>query len=210
MKLKIGVTWFPRKTEYINRSLQTIGDIDLTIYPDCDTLPPVSGFDVVSLGGNVGCFKHYYRTLEHLCNSDADIIGIVSDDVVYCRNWHVKALEQFTDGVGFVACFTPRGLADMNLCKTGVHELNVGWGRSWGGNYLFKKEVAKELLKHPSFIDHRDNYEKNQQIDHIVPQCMLEMGLNQLYIVPSLSNHIGMESTIGHVHRYMDGGKGWM
>jgi hypothetical protein len=210
MKLKIGLTWIPRKTEYINRSLQTIGDVDVTIYPDCLDKPDICCFDVVSLGYNIGCFKHYYRVLEHLTKSDADVIGIVSDDVVYCKNWHVKALEHINDGVGFVACYTPKGLADRHGWKTGVHELNLGWAKSWGGCYLFKREVAIELLKHPFILDHLNNYEKNQQIDHAIPEAMYQMELNQLYIVPSLTNHIGVESTIGHKHRDIDKGKGWI
>lgn len=209
MSVKISVMWYPRKIDTIQQSLKTIGNVDVTIYPDCNKEPPVNGFDVVHLGGNVGCFKHYYRTLEHLCDSDADIVGVFSDDIVYSRNWQNKAIQNFKEGIGFVSCYVPIGLAHRYTWRRGVHELNKGWAGSWGGGYVFKKEVAKELLQHPFIINHRDNYKANQQIDHAIPEAMFQMGLKQLYYCPSLTDHIGRTSTIGHGWREIDRGAGW-
>jgi hypothetical protein len=209
MKVSVGVMWFPRKDETIKESIRTIGKVDVSIYPDCDLTPPIEGFNVVSLGGNVGCFKHYYRALEHLCNTDADIVGVSSDDVVYARNWHNKAIQHLNEGAGFVSCYVPRGLAHRYTWRRGVHELNKGWSASWGGGYLFRKDVALKLLQHPFILNHRDNYKANQQIDHAIPEAIYQMGLKQLYIVPSLMNHIGRNSTIGHSWREIDKGAGW-
>ena len=209
MKVNVGVMWYPRKQETIQQSLKTIGKVNVSIYPDFDSKPPIDGYNVISLGGNVGCFKHYYRTLEHLCSTDADIVGVFSDDVVYARNWHNRAIQHLTDNVGFVACYVPKGLAHRYTWRRGVHKLNKGWGNQWGGGYLFSKEVAKELLQHPFILNHRDNYKANQQIDHAIPEAIFQMCLNQLYLVPSLINHIGRTSTIGHSWREIDQGAGW-
>jgi hypothetical protein len=209
MKVKLGIRWYPRKVETIQQSLKSIGNVDLTICPDFDSKPPVNGHNVVHLGGNVGCFKHYYRCLEHLTQSDADIVGVFSDDMLYVRNWHNKAIQHMGKDVGFVSCFVPKGLAHRYTWRRGVHELNKGWAASWGGGYLFKREVAIELLQHPFMLNHRDNYKANQQIDHAIPEAIYQMGLKQLYIVPSLMNHIGKSSTIGHSWREIDKGAGW-
>jgi len=209
MKVKLGIRWYPRKQETIQQSLRSIGNVDLTIYPDCKAKPNIEGYNIVNLGTNVGCFKHYYRTLEHLTQSDADIVGVFSDDMLYVRNWQNKAIQHMGKNVGFVSCFVPRGLAHRYTWRRGVQELNKGWGHQWGGGYLFKREVAIELLQHPFILNHRDNYKANQQIDHAIPEAIYQMGLKQLYVVPSLMNHIGRNSTIGHSWREMDKGAGW-
>lgn len=207
MKVALGVTWIPRKNETLERSLKSIG-YDATVYPDGYELP--LKVPQKTLGDNVGCFKHYYRVLQDLCTTDADIVGIMPDDLVYQENWLQIAVPKLTEGVGFVSCFVPRGVAYLNGWRhKGWYSLNKGWMSSWGGAYLYRKETAKKILEHPYLIDHRDNYKKNQQIDHAIPETVYRMGLKQLFRVPSLTNHIGYTSTIGHTVRVQDIGAGW-
>lgn len=206
MNVKIGITWIPRQIETLPQTLGSIGQ-PVTVYPDGFKLP--YKVPTKSLGDNVGCFKHYYRVLKDLCDSDADYVSIMSDDILFRENWLETALKGFDANTGFVACYVPRGLAKRYKWTKGFYEVKGGWDKTWGGGYIYKRKVALEILKHPFLIDHRDNYAKNQQIDHAIPETVHRMGLKQIFCVPSLINHIGFTSTIGHIHRREDRGAGW-
>ncbi len=180
-----------------------------TIYPDYDTFKFPTDKEVKFLGGNVGCFKHYYRTLKDLCDSDADIVGCFSDDVLYRKGWLDIAVKRLNKDVGFVSCYVPRGLQERNGWRKGWHELKGGWASSYGGGYLMRKDVALKILEHPFMINHLNNYKANQQVDHALPTVVHKMGLKQMFYVPSLMKHIGFHSTIGHTHTGNEDVLGW-
>lgn len=208
MSIKIGVMWYPRKVEVFHKMKQSIG-VDFTVYPDYETFKHQHE-SVKHLGGNVGCFKHYYRVLADLCNSDADYVAVFSDDVEYRLGWVDIALEKLQeDNLGFVSCYVPREIKHRFRLRNGWTKINKGWAGTYGGGYVFKRDVAQKILEHPFVIKHRDNYKKNQQIDHAIPQAVYEMGLDQWFYVPSLMNHIGYSSTIGHTHHNGNVGAGW-
>lgn len=210
MSVKIGVMWYPRQEETIYRSVASIGEHDITVFPDGVKMTKDTKYPSVQLGDNVGCFRHYYRVLEYLVNQGSEYVAVFSDDVAYKHNWF-DVVKQKIDkkNVGFVAGYVPVGLAQRYGWRKGWYELNLGWAGAWGGGYVFKREVAEKLLQHPFILNHRDNYEKNQQIDHAIPEAIFQMGLKQLYYCPSLMNHIGRTSTIGHEWRQIDKGYGW-
>ncbi len=209
MSVKIGVMWYPRGQEVFPRMEKSIGH-PFTVYPDFDTFKHKTDNEVKFLGGNVGCFKHYYRVLTDVCNSDADYVGVFSDDILYRESWIQTAISMLDNtDVGFAACFVPIGVAQRYGWGNGWHQLKGGYDAAWGGGYLFRKEVALKLLQHPFILNHRDNYEKNQQIDHAIPEAIYRMGLKQMFFVPSLIDHIGVTSTIGHDYRNIDRGVGW-
>jgi hypothetical protein len=133
----------------------------------------------------------------------------MADDIIFRDNWLETALKGFDSQTGYVACFVPQGVARRYKWKQGFNEVQGGWDKTWGGGYIFRRELALKVLEHPFFINHRDNYAKNQQIDHAVPETIHRMGLKQKFYLPSLINHIGFTSTIGHVHRREDKGVGW-
>ena len=200
--------WFPRKRETFKDMQKSIG-VPFTVYPDGKEFKHETTAPVKYLGEHAGCFKHYYRVLEDLCKSDAEYVAVMSDDVLYAPKWCETAISAMGEDVGFVACYTPEGLRKRHNWSKGIQEIKGGWASSWGGAYLMKRDVAKKVLNHPYFINHRDNYAKNQQIDHALPNCIHLMGLKQLFLVPSLTDHIGLTSTIGHVHTHREKGAGW-
>lgn len=203
--------WYPRKVETFHRSQSSIKYNNVIVYPDGVDFPHRTDFQVKMLGEHAGCFKHYYRVLEDLCKTDSEIVGVFSDDVIYRDNWLSTAHQMFRKNpyIGYLACFTPKGIANGWQNRSGWNELKGGWATSWGGAYLMRKEVALKVLKHPYILNHRDNYEKNQQIDHAIPEVMHRMGYLQFAHNPSLMKHIGMFSTIGHKHRKIDEALNW-
>jgi len=208
MSVNIGVMWYPRKQEAFEKMSQSIGE-PFTVYPDFDTFKFKTEQPVKFLGGNVGCFKHYYRVLTDLCKSDSEYVAVFSDDVIYFNGWLERALQGFTEGVGYVACYVPTELAKRHEMAQGWNEIKGGWNDVYGGGFVYKRETALKLLQHPFILNHLANYEANQQIDLAIPQAMFEMGLKQMFHVPSLMNHIGHTSTIGHKHTYDNRGSGW-
>ena len=211
MKTTIGITWIPRAREYFAKSIKTIDHKNVIVYPDGYDFPFPTPLEVRNLGDNVGCFKHYYRVLTDLVeNTDSDIVGIFADDLLYSKGWIEKAVKPLEDNkVGYTVCYVPNGLKIRNGWRDGWNELNGGYASSWGGGYLMKKEIARQVLKHPFVLDHLNNYKKNQQIDHAIPEAIFQMGLRQLFHVPSFINHIGLKSTLGHKHNSWDKGAGW-
>lgn len=211
MKIEIGITWFPRKVETFQQSQASIKHDNVTIYPDGIEFPHRTDFTVKTLGEHRGCFKHYYRTLEDLCKTDADVVGVFSDDVLYREGWQKEAIRMFSKNpyIGYLACYTPKGIAGKWQNRKGWNELKGGWATSWGGGYLMRREVALKVLKHDFILNHLENYKKNQQIDHAIPEAMHQMGYLQFANNPSLMKHIGKFSTIGHVHRKIDEALGW-
>lgn len=205
MTITIAVTWFPRPTEVIGQAAQTWKGADFIIYPDCETDPPITGHPIKHLGENVGCFRHYYRVLSDLLrNTSTDLIGIIPDDVILSDGWADKVrAAHMGHGVGYTASYTPTGMTRLSTkvrFGKGWQEVKGGWGRSYGGCYVFSRSVAQRLIYHPFILTHHATYGKNQQIDAAIPEAMHRMGLKQLMHVPSLADHIGLTSTIGHKH----------
>jgi hypothetical protein len=210
MRIAIGITHYPRKVETLQASLVTMpAGTEATIYPD-GTHHVSPYIDVEVLGEHAGCFRHWYRVLEHLCTKDVDAVGIMPDDVQYHpKTWRVVAHKLRDERTGYVAAFLPKGMADRYEWGKGWHTCNNGWASSWGGGYVFPIAVARQLLQHPFIIDHRNNYAANKQIDHAIPEAVHQMGLNQWYHYPSLLRHIGFTSTIGHEHTEAEDAAGW-
>lgn len=205
-KLSIGVRWFPRKVETFTKMAKTIGH-SFTVYPDGIDFKHPTNEKVVYLGERKGCFRHYYRTLKDLTEQGTEYVAALEDDIIYSRGWFEKIEEKLSlPDTGFVALFTPTGLAKRNGWSKGWHEVKGGWAESWGGSYVMRTEVANKILEMDYVKDHYDNYGKNQQIDHAIPEAVHRLGLKQWHIVPSLIDHIGFTSTIGHRHRKEDNG----
>ena len=212
MKTTIGITWIPRGREYFSKSIKTIDHDNVIIYPDGYEFPFPTKYEVRNLGDNIGCFKHYYRVLEDLVNNtDSEVVGIFADDLLYRKGWIQEAIKPLMDSsVGYTVCYVPNGLKIRNGWRDGWNEFDGGWHNVFGGGFLFRKEVAKQILQHPFILNHLANYKQNQQIDLAIPEAMKQIGLKQLFHVPSFINHIGLVSTIGHKHQSWMKGAGWV
>ena len=203
MNVKIGVMWYPRKEETFKQMEQSIG-LPFTVYPDYDTFAHNTVNEIKHLGGNVGCFKHYYRVLADICKSEAEYVAVFSDDILFRQDWLNTVVAGLKEDVGFVACYVPNELKRRFRWSQGWYEVKGGWDKTYGGGYVFRRETALKILEHPFIINHRDNYAKNQQIDHAIPEAVHRMGLKQMFYVPSLIKHIGYTSTIGHKHTHRE------
>lgn len=163
--------------------------------------PTDSRLSVRVNSARLGCFGNWRRSLKHLVrHGDARWILIVQDDAV----WQPGSADVLRDElrvrqgrrVGFLSSYVtqkdaPAGSAD------GWHECRSGWD-FWGALALcLPCATAEELLLHPRFT----KYRSSQQVDALVARSMLDLGRPSFVHVPSLVDHVGETSTIGHDHR---------
>ena len=197
----------PRKRETWQRAIdnllsefKTYG-VDVVLYPDgCDL--DYHFFPSKPTETRIGCFKNYARALTDLCNSDADIVSVLPDDLMWYKGGADTIMDGIasTNNIGYCAAYTPHLLGKRERMRRGWNEVKGGYYSSYGGAYFFPTDVARQVVAHPFFVNHRDNYAPNQQIDHCIPEVMHQLGKVQMFHAPSLVNHIGMTSTIGHRH----------
>lgn len=216
MPLTIGVTWVPRQSETLPMTAFTFDkNAHFIIYPDGHRLPfAMPDFEQKHLGNQAGCFRHWLRVLTDLVSeTDSDFVGIIPDDVRFAGPIADKATEPLqSKRDGYAALYTPAGMAMRSprlRLGSGWCEIKGGWGKSWGGCYVFRRDVAERVISHPYIISHSINYKRNQQIDAAVPEAMHRMGLRQWMHNPSLCEHVGLTSTIGHKHSRMENPLGW-
>lgn len=218
--IRIAIMHVPRAQETIGQSLISLQNSfkgEILLAPDgnhfdVDYITKQMGVKEIKRLSNVGCFKHYARTLQYLVehSEDDDIIAVLPDDLIYLPFESAITQGLKAENVGYCAIYTPREMGRRNNWKFGGWEVVTGgYGTSYGGGYFYKAKTAKKIMAHDFFIDHLNNYEKNQQIDHAVPEVCHQMGLKQLWPVPSLSKHIGFTSTIGHTHTEAEEAWGW-
>lgn len=202
--IEIGIITTPRINETLNKSIESLRQ---SFYDVINVYAEPGEYDIKDQGVNLkinkeklGCFKNYHNALSDLVTRGKPHVLVLSDDFVYARNLFKKI--PFNPRCGYYALFTPTGMIHppCSLTERGWNKVNTGWKTSFGGLYLMKTEMAKRIMEHEFYQNHLNNYEKNQQIDHCIPEVCYQLGLDQWYPNPSLANHIGFSSTIGHIH----------
>lgn len=200
--VEIGIITTPRDT--INKSIESLRQsytqvINIYAEPGEYNIKD-KGVNLKINKKQLGCFGNYHNALSDLIKTDKEHVLVLSDDFIYTKGIFKKV--PFHGNYGYYALFTPKGMTHppCRLNKRGWNKINMGWKTSFGGLYLMKTEVAKQILSHPFYLNHLNNYERNQQIDHCIPEVCYQLKLDQWYSNPSLSNHIGFTSTIGHIH----------
>lgn len=144
-----------------------------------------------------GCFGNWRSAIQYLATTTADWFLIVQDDAI----WSPGSAKILRDAMqirqdlreGFLSAFVmdkdvPRGAID------GWNEFRAGWN-FWGALAIcMKRDAADQLMQHSRFVYHR----ARQQVDAVVAASMLDLNRPSFVHVPSLVDHIGTTSTIGH------------
>lgn len=204
--VEVAIITAPRQQPTIGQSIKALryGGHDGVIHVFAEPGSVDPGQDGVEWHQNeetLGCFGNYHHALSWLVeNKTGPYVAVLSDDFTYKRNcFKQMPLPQRT--MGYLALYTPTGMRSMIGRRRGeLTVVNRGWGNAWGGLYVFEIDVARKILAHKFYQEHLENYEANQQIDHCIPEVCHRLNLNQYYPNPSLAQHIGNTSTIGHTH----------
>lgn len=204
---QLGIITAPRKDPTINRSIKSLRETGyngvINIYAEPHELNiDDKGVIIKKNKETLGCFKNFDNALKDLIKEGSEYICVLSDDMVYHRMLLKKIRFEKNS---YCALYTPTGMMRHRL-KKGWSTLNLGWANAWGGLYVMHRDTAIKIVEHEFYIDHLENYKANQQIDHCIPEVCYQLGINQYYHNPSLTDHVGFHSTIGHKHTKNDKG----
>ena len=143
------------------------------------------------LGNWIHCLTWLYE------NTDAEFLLVCEDDVDLARGAHhalTLGMRQY-DQCGFFSLFTPFRNASILGSRHGwvpcTSEADI-----WGSLALcFPRSSARMLLEYvPLYAEDP----LRGATDLIVAQCFVDAQLPRLYHSPSLANHLGRISTVGH------------
>lgn len=202
-EIKLSIITAPRSNPTLNFS---IGSIRRAGYTDVITIFAEPGeYDIADKGVDLriskeklGCFKNFHRAFEY--NSmRQQLFCVLSDDFIY-RKGIFRNIALEVDYESYRALYTPMGmqLPPCNIRQKGWQTINKGWANSYGGLYVMFSEVARKIIAHPKYQDHLKNYDKNEQVDHIIPEVCYQLGIDQWFHNPSFADHVGKVSTLGH------------
>jgi predicted O-methyltransferase YrrM len=163
--------------------------------PDPGDLP---GVTIHRNSTRLGVVGNWARCLAWLIdNTPADHVLVCEDDVAFCRGAR-RALEEAissTGSVGFWSLYTPRRDRSLVGHRRGWVVSNRGRD-AWGTQAMcFPRQAAAVLLDYPPL---REEDQIRGPTDAIVAQCFLDAGLPCYYHNPSLADHLGRVSAVGH------------
>jgi len=203
--LVIAMTTAPRREPTLDRAIDSLRaagfDEDLHLFTEPGA--PITGNDertIVHAHPELqGCFRNWRSAARHLASitDDTSWILIVQDDAIWSPGaaeiLRAQMRSRCSLPTGFLSPYVigkdvPRGAPD------GWTECRAGWN-FWGALALcMKRDATLALLAHPRFVHHPTN----QQVDAVVAASMIDLGRPSFVHVPSLVDHVGMTSTLGH------------
>jgi hypothetical protein len=172
--------------------------VHLFCEPGTPEIRPLFGVIVHHNEKRLGVLGNWAHCLAWLLNhTTAEYLMVCEDDVAYARGarmaW-LRALGDF-DRVGFWSLYTPQRDRQLVGHKAGWVASNRGRD-NWGTQGMcFPRSSAAILLDYPP-LNNEDQF--RGATDAIVAQCFVEAGLPCYYHNPSLADHLGRISSIGH------------
>lgn len=212
MKMKglaIGMTLAPRRAITVNTTVKSLREAGFNemvrVFGEPGSPSPQQdtstgrGIKLFHNKKKLGAFKNFFNALSSIVEStNAEYILMIQDDVIF----NARTRKIWENALGFrrVGCWNfflarhHRMLAKKNgKSWHSYNERPCLWGAL---AYMFKREVAEQMLVHDYFLKH---YRENpKRIDVAVDRVLEQMNLNKYYHNPSLTRHIGHSSTLGH------------
>ena len=163
--------------------------------PEIRPLPDVVVHRNETRRGVLGNWRHCLAWL--LDHTTADYVMVCEDDVAYARGAR-RAWERDlgrSDRVGFWSLYTPRRDQPLVGHTTGWVAANRGRD-TWGSQAMCFPRTSAEILLKYAPLHHEDQL--GGPTDAIVAQCFRDADLPTYYHNPSLADHLGRNSSIGH------------
>lgn len=166
----------------------------------------------------LGCLKNWAFALTLLVEraSHFDYVAVLQDDILWALNSNTILEGYPPPGNGVTSLYCPRKVSTHLMKKygdplpAGYVASELGW-ETWGAQaFLFTPDTARQLRDSDMFVDYVANYVKNRNVDRIVGQCLMDIGIPLYYRVPCLVNHeLGnRNSSLGrkplHLHMQTD------
>lgn len=206
--LAIAMTIAPRRRPTLHESLASLRGAgfteDVRLFAEPGTFDhlsrPTDARTIIRDNPSTqGCFHNWRQAITSLLSeTDALWLLVVQDDAVWAPGSadilreHMVARQDLR--TGFLSPYVTDKNAIEAAFVDGWNECSIGW-TFWGAlAFCMKRATAEELLRHPRFAQHQGT----QQIDAVVSASMLDLDLPSFVLVPSLVDHIGDTSTVGH------------
>lgn len=150
----------------------------------------------------MGCFHNYNQGLEFLLQeTESPYVMVLLDDMIYSRYlapYLLETLKKAPPEFGYYALISiDHDIGGLKGVKPGWNRSHLGW-YCWGGLFVMQRETAARLVQFEFYRDHLLYYTRNQQIDACVSESFKRMELAMFMHIPSLAEHIGETSTLGH------------
>lgn len=160
--------------------------------------------------GRYGGFSNYNRATIGLLEGAEphDHVLALQDDMVpckYARRIAERATADRPDAVHVLYTAEQNIPHDKRGCSGWVG-INPGW-HGWGGLFVIPAWIGRQMVAHDFWQNHLHNYEPNRQTDACTFETLKLMGVPIFTHVPSLFQHIGTDSTVGHTHN--EGAQGY-
>lgn len=203
----IAITTAPRPRPTLQKTIQSLRrakfDQPIHIFAEPDSVYIANNqLTYHENDDTLGAFRNYHRALKWLLdNTDDQYIMVCQDDIALNRNARYK-LEEFLreqpkkmETTGYISLYLSRHHKDLGKYK-GFNEHKIDWHPCfWGALcYVFTRHGLKALLDNQEYKEYR----RNEKIDCIICHCFLQMGFRMWYHSPSLVDHTGNHSTMGH------------
>ena len=207
MEISVWMTLAPREKEEVNQTIASFRKVwfknKIHIYAE----PWEYNIKYKNIELNIhkekkGCFKNFDYTFKQLIKKKTDYILILQDDFLI-QKWAKKNIEKVISVQGekfwFISLNTRHywNYLEEELYKKWWNQNTLGW-RFSPAFFLFSRWGARQIVKHPFYINHLENYKKNQQVDSCIWETCKQLWLEMYNHNPSLSIQRWETSTLWH------------
>jgi len=209
--LAIAMTTAPRRAPTLHRALSSLRQagfnerVHMFAEPgtwDQVSRPKDARTTTIDHATPRGCFVNWRHALQHLLTrTTASWLLIVQDDAIWgpgaAHTLRATAAARQKLRTGFLSPYVATNMVPPGSVD-GWNECRLGWDYCGALALCIPRSAAKDLMQHRRFVKHLAKHRMNQQVDAVVGASMLELGRPSYVHVPSLVDHIGMTSTLGH------------
>lgn len=153
------------------------------------------------------CFKNFDYALKKLLEKKDDYYLMLQDDFLLNKQAK-KKIEQVMhlkwQDFWFINLNTRKyeDYVKHHVYKEWRNQNEIGWLFS-PAFFLFSRQSAFQIINHPFYQNHRENYEKNRQVDCCVAETCKQLWLEMLVHNPSLSVQRWETSTLWHNPKFI-------
>ena len=199
----VGVTTAPRRQVTLPRSLESLANAgwkDVYLFSDGPVeTPDIDGLNltVINRSKSSGIYSNWILSATELWlrHPNAERILIVQDDTIFCRGVREYLEQRSVPKDGLISLYTAKG---REANKPGFAPVSPRLSGMGALAWLITPKFLHALLGDRRFLDHRISKNGHKHIDVAVSQYCVRNNIPQYHHTPSLAQHIGKTSTVGH------------
>jgi len=199
----VGVTTAPRKQGTLARTLQSLADAgwrEAYLFADGPVDPPrIERLKLTTIRRNTssGIYANWLLAALELWlrHPTAQRLLLIQDDTVFCRGVREYLERSPLPKDGLISLYTARG---RDAKSDGFHAVAPRLSGMGALAWVFTPAILHALLADKQFLAHRLSKKGHKHIDTAVAHHCIRRRVPQYHHTPSLAQHIGDTSTVGH------------